>query len=265
MTSPRQTSQRSKVLKLRKWDKGTGPRITLGYTYFQDYEYLERQLELWKDYPSYVDIFLVDDGSEIHKALDVIQESGWELPEYGPTFQLWRCSRNLGFNSHGCRNLIAKYSISDYVAFFDIDMQLSIETVGRLLIKKYSERNLYRHDLWIKHEQRCVPFPGHLNSFLIHKDLFWEAGGYDESFTGHHHGDREFIERILALPDVIDRHSGAVVLLNRKGRHGSVTNKVEKTDYISDDFFYAPLPIPEVEKLRGTKKQRLDFPFIKLL
>ena len=26
-----------------------------------------------------------------------------------------------------------------------------------------------------------------------------------------------------------------------------------------------PLPIPEVEKLRGTKKQRLDFPFIKLL
>ncbi len=76
----------------------------------------------------------------------------------------------------------------------------------------------------------------------------------------------EFIERILNLPDVIDRHSGAVVLLNRKGRHGSVrVGKVTKTDYISDDFFYAPLPIPEVEKLKGTKKQRLDFPFIKLL
>ena len=76
MTSQRQTSQRSQVLRLRKWDKGTGPRITLGYTYFQDPEYLERQLLLWKEYPSYVDIFLVDDGSEEHTALDVIKESG---------------------------------------------------------------------------------------------------------------------------------------------------------------------------------------------
>ena len=34
---------------------------------------------------------------------------------------------------------------------------------------------------------------------------------------------------------------------------------------IIEDYFYVPLSIPEVEKLRGTKKQRLDFPFIKLL
>tara|TARA_B100000530_G_scaffold257530_1_gene170971 strand:+ start:30 stop:791 length:762 start_codon:yes stop_codon:yes gene_type:complete len=253
------------VLNLRTWAKGSGPRVTLGYTYFQDPQCLERQLELWKDYPSFVDIFLVDDGSEIHKALDVILDYGWDLPDYGPTFQLWRCTRNLGFNSHGCRNLIAKYALSDYIAFFDIDMQLSTETVGRLIVKKYSERSFYRHDLWIKHIQELKPYPGHMNSFLIHKDLFWEAGGYDESFTGHHHGDREFIERILELPNVVDRHSGQVVLLNRLGRHGSVTKNVTKTEYISEDYFYAPLPIPEVEKLRGTKKQRLDFPFIKLL
>ena len=250
---------------MRTWEKGSGPRVTLGYTYFQDQVYLERQLEIWKDYPSFVDIFLVDDGSETNQALDVIKESGWELPEYGPTFQLWRCTKNLGFNGHGCRNLIAKYSLSDYIAFFDIDMQISTETVGRLITRKYSQRSFYQHDLWVKHEQRGVNYPGHMNSFLIHKDLYWEAGGYDESFTGHHHGDREFIERITKLPDVEQRHSGQVVLLNRKGRHGSVTNKVEKTDYISDDFFYAPLPIPEVEKLRGTKSKRLDFPFIKLL
>jgi len=253
------------VLNLRTWKTGEGPRVTLGYTYFQDRVHLERQLQLWKDYPSYVDIFLVDDGSEDEEALEVIKESGWDLPEYGPTFQLWKCTRNLGFNSHGCRNLIARYALSDYIAFFDIDMQISTETVGRLITRKYSERNFYQHDLWVKHEQRGVPYPGHMNSFLIHKDLYWEAGGYDESFTGHHHGDREFIERIKELPDVICRHSGQVVLLNRKGRHGIVTSKVDKTEYPNEDYFYVPLSIPEVEKLKGTKKQRLDFPFIKLL
>ena len=144
-------------------------------------------------------------------------------------------------------------------------MQISTETVGRLITRKYSERNFYQHDLWVKHEQRGVPYPGHMNSFLIHKDWYWEAGGYDESFTGHHHGDREFIERIKELPDVICRHSGQVVLLNRKGRHGIVTSKVDKTEYPNEDYFYVPLSIPEVEKLKGTKKQRLDFPFIKLL
>ena len=264
MTSQRQTSQRSQVLKRRNEESG-GPRLTLGYTYFQDRHYLEQQLEIWKHYPSFIDIFLVDDGSETDKALDIIQETGWEIPDYGPTFQLWRCTRNLGFNSHGCRNLIAKYALSDYIAFFDIDMQISVETAGRLMVKKYNKRNLYRHELWIKHDQRYKPFPGHLNSFLIHKDLYWEAGGYDESFTGHHYGDREFIRRILDCPDVIDRHSGQIVLLNRIGRHGKVTNKVTKTEYLSDDLFLVPLPVPEIEKLKGTKKQRLDFPFIKLL
>ena len=237
-------SQRSQVLKLRKWDKGTGPRITLGYTYFQDPEYLERQLLLWKEYPSYVDIFLVDDGSEEHTALDVIKEAGWDLPDYGPTFQLWKCTRNLGFNSHGCRNLIAKYALSDYVAFFDIDMQLSIETVGRLLVKKYSERNFYRHDLWVKHEQRCVPYPGHLNSFLIHKDLFWEAGGYDESFTGHHWGDREFLERLFTL-EHRKVNSALCVTLDRKGRHGKIVDTVQKTEYEPNEdlSFLAPMDL----------------------
>ena len=90
MTSQRQTSRRSQVLKRRN-EESKGPRLTLGYTYFQDRHYLEQQLELWKHYPSFVDIFLVDDGSEIDNALEVIQETGWELPEWGPSFQLWSC------------------------------------------------------------------------------------------------------------------------------------------------------------------------------
>ena len=252
-------------MNLRSWDQGNKPRLTVGFTYFQDRQQLEQQLDLWAQWPSYVDIFLVDDGSEKDQALEVIKETNWELPEYGPTFQLWRCTRNLGFNSHGCRNLIAKYPLSDYIAFFDIDMQVSTETIGRLMVKKYSPRSFYQHDLWNKGIQELRPYPGHLNSFIIHKDLFWEAGGYDESFTGLHWGDREFIKRIKALPDVVSRYSGQVILLNRLGRHGSVTNKVDKTEYLDDEKFLTPIHSVEASKLTGNKTKRLDFPFIKLL
>ena len=105
------------MLNLRSWEKGNSPRITAGYTYFQDRQQLEQQLLIWKEWPSFIDIFLVDDGSEKDQALDVIKETDWDLPDYGPTFQLWRVTRNLGFNSHGCRNLIAKYALSDHIAF----------------------------------------------------------------------------------------------------------------------------------------------------
>jgi len=107
--------------------------------------------------------------------------------------------------------------------------------------------------------------PGHINSFIIGKELFWEAGGYDESFTGHHWGDREFIERVKELPGVESRHSGNIICLNRIGRHGVVDRDIEKTTYVDDSLFYVPLPPDEVEVLKGTVKQRLNFPFIKLL
>tara|TARA_B110000467_G_C18030947_1_gene320670 strand:+ start:131 stop:427 length:297 start_codon:yes stop_codon:yes gene_type:complete len=96
------------------------------------------------------------------------------------------------------------------------------------------------------------------------KTIFWEAGGYDESFTGHHHGDREFMNRVAKL-DVSFRDTPIIIDHVRAGKHGSVNNAVDKTVYTSEDHFYAPLAPPEVEKLRGTKTARLDFPYVQEL
>ena len=87
-------------------------RLTVGYTYFEEPDRLKQQINIWKRWPANVDIFLVDDGSEIFPAKDII-DSHLHLEDWQPTFQLWKCTRNLGFNSHGCRNLIAKYAQTD--------------------------------------------------------------------------------------------------------------------------------------------------------
>jgi hypothetical protein len=55
--------------------------------------------------------------------------------------------------------------------------------------------------------------------------------------------------------------------MNREGRHGRVNPNKSITEYdpTDDKFFWVPLAVDEVKKLRGTKTQRLDFPFIKIL
>ena len=249
---PQKTSQTSRLKN----------RFTAGYTYFQEPERLEEQIKVWQTWPDQIDIFIVDDGSEIFEAYEILKDV-W-IPDSGPTIQLWRCTRNLGFNSHGCRNLIAHYAETDFIAFFDMDMRMYAPDIARLKRKKFEEGKLYYHHAYVIPKQTVMQQPGHRNCFILGKETFWKAGGYDESFTGHHFGDKEFIERVLDTGAEIT-YTETSITLDRLGRHGIVKGDEPKTKYIDDEFFYVPLRESEVRKLKGTVKKRLNFPFIKLL
>lgn len=254
------TSQQKTSLYSRSKDNH---RLTVGYTYFDEPHRLRQQLDVWKSWPANVDIFLVDDASELYPAIDIINEL--ELEDWQPTLQLWKCTRNLGFNSHGCRNLIAKYAQTDVIQFLDIDMIIYPGDIAKMKQIAFEPDYIAHHKLYSTFNQKVVWHPGHLNAFAIHKDLYWKAGGYDESFTGHHWGDREFIARIHAQPHKKIK-TECIVVLDRKGKHGVVTDTVDKTEYdINNELtFKTPLDVPRVKKLKGTVKTRLNFPFIKL-
>ena len=254
MTSQQKTLQKSKA----------NLRWTFGFTYFNEPHKLEIQIEAWSKWPGNVDIFIVDDGSDIYPAKAVLEN--FHLEDWQPTIQLWNVTRNLGFNSHGCRNLIAKFAETDWIQFLDIDQIMYEGDVAKIKQMVLEPKDIVHHKVYSQYKQTVTDHPGHLNSFGIHKDLFWEAGGYDESFTGHHYGDREFLERIHKLEHRKIK-SNCIISLNRQGRHGRVDPKVDKTEYDphDDKFFRVPLDEDEVKKLRGTKTQRLDFPFIRIL
>jgi hypothetical protein len=238
-------------------------RVTLGYTYYDNPDLLNRQLDIWRTYPAGVDIFVVDDGSEVYPAIDILKD--YEAETFQPTLQLWKVTRNLGFNSHGCRNLIAKYSTTDSIQFLDLDMMLPAGQIANIKKIIVEEDVVYNHRCYWHSKQRLIEHPGHYNCFLIHKDTYNKNEGYDESFTGHHYGDREFLERMWDN-GVSKANTNVIVELHGEPRHGTVSDKVDKTEYVhGEKTFLAPLSIPEVKKLRGTKKQRLDFPFLKML
>jgi len=235
-------------------------RFTIGYTYYNEPELLQQQLNLWKHYPHQVEIILVDDGSKEFPAYDIVKDFDY------PNFQLWRVDEDLGFNSHGCRNLIADIASCDNILFSDIDCHFSPETIAFLKRVTFNPERLYYFSFYSSASFKYYPWPGHPNVFIVNKDKFWEAGGYDESFTGWHHGDREFIERLQIVTELskISDHIGFTVV--RGARKCEVDARVDKTTY--DDVHMVikiPTSMPPESELKDTVKEKINFSYSRLL
>jgi len=232
-------------------------RYTIGVTYYNEPEFLLKQIENWNLYPHNIQIILVDDGSEKYPAIDYVDKVTH------PGFQLWKVTEDLGFNSHGCRNLIATIAEADTILFLDIDCLLSPENAAYLKKVKFNPLKVYRFNLYNAQKHKYVFAPGHINIFAINKNSFWQAGGYDESFVGHHYGDRDFHSELAKLFKEESLGNIGITML-RGGRKIVVDKNVDRTTY---DDVRMILSTPEKLdlSLAGTIKTKLNFPYIKLL
>lgn len=234
------------------------PRLTIGYTYYEDPTLLKEQLFLWKRYPPEVEIIVVDDGSVNYPAFDVLKNV--RMPA---NLRLYSVHDDLGFNSHGCRNLIAKVAYSDYVLFCDIDCQFSPQDIAYLRTIQFQKESLYNF-----HSYTCstgqYKKEGHINVFLVNTETFWEAGGYDESFTGYHYGDREFIKRLKKV--TTNRKINIACMIVRGKRKIIVDNNISKSIY--DNLNHTLTVKPKNRKydeMVGTVTTKINFSYTELL
>lgn len=233
-------------------------RFTVGYTYYDEPELLSEQIKLWNRYPHQIEIILVDDGSQKYPA-----ENYTSLIEH-PGFRLYKVDEDLGFNSHGCRNLIAHVSASDNILFSDIDCHFSPETMAFLKRISFNKDKFYKFSFYYANKFQYHVYPGHPNVFLVNKQGFWEAGGYDESFTGWHTGDREFLVRLNTVSQQSMINESIGFTLVRGGRKTVLDTTVDKIQYDNDKMVIS-VPSKMPKDLKGTVTKKINFSYSKIL
>jgi glycosyltransferase involved in cell wall biosynthesis len=209
--------------------------ITLVTTYYNEPDHLQKYVEASKYFirNSLIKrLIVVDDGSQKIPAKDVLVKED--------NISLFVVDEDLGFNSHGARNLAAKHVETDWIFFADIDVEIPPNTLKDLVenifrTSVYDSRNNKSKMAEYINEEPCEFIlrrefldnvyysfitgkrkKQSVNVFCIKQKDFWKSGGYDEEYVGMHHGDTRLFEKINSYMNM--KILDSFVHYRRKGR-----------------------------------------------
>ena len=168
-------------------------KLTLIHTYYDEPELLKKQIARWNLFPTPIDVLIVDDASQKYPAYDILKNVS--LKE-GVRLSLYRVKEDIGFNSHGARNLAAKVAETEWLFFTDIDHFVGITALTHIVENMTLDKEKLYYFKWRVLRNYPVEECESVNQYIVHKDVFWKAGGYNESWTTIHVGDREFINKM---------------------------------------------------------------------
>ena len=161
--------------------------FTLITTYFNNFNYLEKFIERHSTAKDY-NIIIIDDCSQEHPAFDILKNTNIK------NMKLFRVLDSLGFNSHGCRNLAMQRTTTEWNMLCDIDYDIQgIGGINEAIPDLVPSQPCFLPVVTFETKQKDRQS---INDFLVTKDTYWKAGGYDIEFTGMHYGDRIFISRM---------------------------------------------------------------------
>jgi glycosyltransferase involved in cell wall biosynthesis len=178
-------------------------KIALVIPYYEDADLLARQYDAWAAWPDDVrDAFqcvVVDDGSRKRKAAKVKRPVGL------PRTSIYRVLKDIRWNQHGARNLGAYAAEAPWLLLTDCDHGVDADCARRLVdvvvsgsVNRSVAYMLDRVDAdtgkaTVGRDGRPKPHP---NTFFLTRDLFWQVGGYDESYRGVYGTDALFRRRL---------------------------------------------------------------------
>jgi hypothetical protein len=160
---------------------------------------IDRQLALWRQFSpellARLQFLVIDDHSDTPLTVD---KGSLDL-------RLVRVGDDIDWNMPGCRNLAATLAETPWMLFFDVDNVASEASLQKIV---GALPRLDRNRLHVfRRTENGVDVEPHINSFLITRQGFFKAGGYDEDFSGHY-GFEDVLFRMMWR-----KHVGTEVLL----------------------------------------------------
>lgn len=182
---------------------------------------------------------IADDGSMIHPA-----EEFFDKHPPVDSMRLFRVTEDIGFNSHGARNLLMTMTETEWNLNSDIDRRYPMSTfeIASEGSMQFNVGNYYS----LKEILVASPDGFSVNDYIVHKNDFWKTGGYDEEFVNIHWGDRLFLTNLRQFARRVCRDDLAVKYA-RKARE-VIWADVATTQYPDDNTLIHPndrWPIPE--------------------
>lgn len=192
------------------------PRFTLIVPFYLNSEMLKKQIAEWEEYPSRIEIVVVDDGSP-YPAYDIIK---WGTSDnLRDRLKLYRVKTDIPWNRGGARNLGTQMADTDWIVHVDIDHIMPASTAAAMIDLVPKRGCWYRFPRWrvgaadetrnkdlLPRECKFGRIKEHIDSYLVERDSYWSVGGYDEAYSGCLGGGSPFLqslERRLGVPGVL--------------------------------------------------------------
>lgn len=177
----------------------------------------------------------------------IVVDDGSPFPLSNPKIdgiKIFRVKEDLGFNSHGCRNLGMSQIMTDWALLLDLDIDLM---------------SLYPEILEMENSKDTVHHFAH-NGFAINREVFESCKGYDEEFVNMHDGDRVFINYLKNNFNY--KRSTASTVFMRKQRKVKDIN-IDKTNYEDANYIFEPSfkrkAINIYERIANKRYEKKDF------
>lgn len=162
--------------------------ITLIVPYYEQPKMLNERLKHWGQVNAkHAEwrVCLIDDGSTGTPAREVVAQRGANIP--GLT--LLEIKDDIPWNDGGAKNLGMQQCETEWAITTDLDHVLPLDSWGILLSVILHPQRHYSISRFDTYGYPLVP---HAATFIVTRECFWEAGGFDEDFSGIRGGDTEF-------------------------------------------------------------------------
>jgi hypothetical protein len=163
--------------------------VSLIHPYYKDTRRLELQFDVWKKW-SYrvcanVAITLIDDGSPMPLTLTTEQKN--ILRDKDIHLSIFRILKDIRYNTPGALNLGVTVAPKAWVLFMDTDCFFESDMWDKILDTRHDDFVISKFD---RKRYGTTEPPSVLNNhrylpctMLMHKQVFWNVGGFDEDFN----------------------------------------------------------------------------------